>query len=277
LEGDDSAGLQPGGSFMPVGAQTGRSAKTGVQSLLHYHDTQVGQAAAAQVRQRCQVVQNPSPAGLQQRCGERLAAMPEAHQRISVPGGPMFIFTSLFGGTENEARLMSMLAHEMTHVILRHGTHEACKRLGLQVIWNLLGAAAAAQNPGAAELSRVGLGLGENSLILHFSREAESEADALGSRMMAEARYNPFEMARFFEKLASRGNQAIQFFSDHPSPENRERAIEAEIRALTKRDYGFETGDFARAKSEVAELPPPGAAASAVGLLGAATGPCIYG
>jgi hypothetical protein len=69
-------------------------------------------------------------------------------------------------------------------------------------------------------------------------------------------------MARFFEKLASQGNRGLQFFSDHPNPENRQRAIEAEIRALPQRDYGFETGDFAHAKSEVALIPPPGTTAA---------------
>ena len=254
----------------------GDTLKPGYNLFSKYHDIQVGQAAAAEVRQHYQVVPDQFLQDYVRRCGERLAATPEARlsgfqfnftvlnvpqvNAFALPGGPMFIFTGLFGPAENEAQLMGVMAHEMSHVILRHGTHEASKRLGVQVIGNLLGAAAAASNPGAAELSRLGLGLGANSLILHFSREAESEADALGSHMMAEAGYNPIEMARFFEKLASQGNRGLQFFSDHPNPENRERAIEAEIRALPKRDYGFETGDFPRAKSEVAAIPPPGTA-----------------
>src|SRR5581483_7153208 len=100
-----------------------------------------------------------------------------------------------------------------------------------------------------AQLARMGLGLGANSLILKFSRDAESEADLLGSHLMAEAGYNPLEMARFFEKLAANGKQGMQFFSDHPNPDNRERAIEAEIQGLPQQDYSSQTCDFARART----------------------------
>ena len=77
------------------------------------------------------------------RIGDRLAATPEAKQSgflfsftllnvpqvnaFALPGGPMFIFTGLLKATENEAQLAGVMAHEMSHVILRHGTHEASK------------------------------------------------------------------------------------------------------------------------------------------------------
>jgi hypothetical protein len=112
-------------------------------------------------------------------------------------------------------------------------------------------------------LARVGLGLGGNSLILKFSREAETEADLLGSHLMSEAGYNPIEMARFFEKLAANGSQGLQFFSDHPSPENRERAIEEEIRGLPQRDYKSQVGDFARARTSASLILAGGAPARA--------------
>jgi len=109
---------------------------------------------------------------------------------------------------------------------------------------------------GDSTLANLGLGLGANSLILKFSRTAEGEADALGARLMSDAGYNPVEMARFFEKLSSTGGQSIQFFSDHPNPGNRERAIEDEIGALPRHDYGYETGGFQRARTEVNGLGP---------------------
>ena len=69
------------------------------------------------------------------------------------------------------------------------------------------------------QLAQAGIGLGFNSVLLKFSRTDESQADALGARMMAEAGYNPIEMARFFEKLdASGGARGPQFLSDHPNP-----------------------------------------------------------
>ena len=75
---------------------------------------------------------------------------------------------------------------------------------------------------------------------------------------MNEAGYNPVEMARFFEHLQrSEGIQARQFFSDHPNPGNRVKAVQLEIRALPQGRYGTSAGDFAREKALVAKLRPP--------------------
>ena len=72
---------------------------------------------------------------------------------------------------------------------------------------------------------------------------------------MADAGYNPMEMARFFNKLQSAGRQGnsrlSQFLSDHPNPGNRERAIEAEVRTIPQGRYGTQVGDFARMKADV--------------------------
>ena len=69
------------------------------------------------------------------------------------------------------------------------------------------------------QLAQLGIGLGANSVLLKYSRNAESDADILGARMMAKAGYNPIEMARFFEKLEAQGGRGgPQFLSDHPNP-----------------------------------------------------------
>jgi len=66
------------------------------------------------------------------------------------------------------------------------------------------------------------------------------------------------EMARFFEKLnAQGGSHTIQFFSDHPNPDNRERAIEAEVQRLPQQDYRFQTGQFQQMKQLVARIKEP--------------------
>jgi hypothetical protein len=263
--------LLAGCLMVPAGwaRRAGDPLKPGVNVFSRQQDIQLGQVAAQQVRQKYQVVQNSFLQDYIRRVGDRLAATPEARQggfpfsftmlnvaqvnAFALPGGPMFIFTGLLKATDNEAQLAAAMAHEMSHVILRHGTHEATKKQGVGLVAALAGAVAG-NGSALGRLTTVGLGLGANSFILHFSREAESEADALGSHLMAEAGYNPIEMARFFEKLAATGNQAIQFFSDHPNPGNRERAIEEEIRGLPQREYGYETHDFARAKAEAGSV-----------------------
>jgi peptidase M48-like protein len=246
--------------------------KPGWNLFSKQQDMQIGMQSAAQVRLKYAEVRNPFLEDYIRKIGERLASTPEAQQSgfrftftllnvqqvnaFALPGGPMFIFTGLLKATENEAQLAGVMAHEMSHVILRHGTHEASKAKSVNLLTQLAGAVAGGNASAAGQLANLGLGLGANSFILHFSREAETEADLLGSHLMAESGYNPIEMARFFEALNSMTDQGPQFLSDHPSPGNREKAIETEIRGLPQREYGFEFGQFQRAKTEIGYLRP---------------------
>lgn len=251
--------------------RAGDPLKPGFNFFSKEQDVQLGQENATEVRKQYEEVHDQFLQDYIRRVGDRLAAAPEARDSgfhftftllnvrevnaFALPGGPMFIFTGLFTATENEAQLAGVMAHEMSHVILRHGTHEASKANLVKLPLALAGAATGSSILG--QVADMGLGLAANSFILKFSRDAESEADALGSHLMSEAGYNPIEMARFFEQLSAKGGQGPQFLSDHPNPGNRERAIEAEIRTLPHRNYGYETGQFARAKALILALPPP--------------------
>jgi hypothetical protein len=98
--------------------------------------------------------------------------------------------------------------------------------------------------------------LGAYPLLLQFSRTDETEADALGARLMNEAGYNPIEMARFFEKLQSADiAHPPELLSDHPDPGNRVRAVEAEIQALPQASYSAAAGDFVREKALATQIP----------------------
>ena len=52
----------------------------------------------------------------------------------------MFVFTGLLKAADNEAQLAGVMAHEMAHVILRHGTNQASKANLLQMPALLAGA-----------------------------------------------------------------------------------------------------------------------------------------
>jgi predicted Zn-dependent protease len=154
------------------------------------------------------------------------------------------------------------MGHEMSHVILRHGTNQASKSKLIELPAMLSSQVAGGSLAG--QLAQLGIGLGANSVLLRFSRTAESQADLMGSHVMAEAGYNPIELAHFFEKLnAQGGKQAPQFFSDHPNPGNREKAIEEEARRLPQQQYGYETGEFQRMKTMISGIHEPKPAAPA--------------
>lgn len=235
-------------------------------------DVQIGQQNAKQVLEQYEVVKDKFIQDYVQRLGQKLASEPEAKasgfnftftvlnvdqiNAFALPGGPMFIYTGLLKAVDNEAQLVGVMGHEMSHVILRHGTHEATKANFVQLLAGGLGALIGGDSA-AGRLAETGLGMAGNSFILKFSRDAESEADALGAHLMAEAGYDPVQMAKFFEKLGSSGPQQIQFLSDHPNPGNREAAIIAEMKTMPAHQYTASTGLFARMKSELAKVPPP--------------------
>jgi len=235
-------------------------------------DVQLGQENAAQVRAHMKVIRNPVLNDYVNKVGRRLVAAREAQESgfpftfevvadptinaFALPGGPMFINTGLLRAVDNEDQLAGVMGHEMSHVILRHGTSQATKSklvelpavLGSQVAGGSL----------VGQLTKLGIGLGANSVLLKFSRSAESQADLMGSHLMAESGYNPMEMARFFEKLNQQGGQrTIQFLSDHPNPENREKAIEEEVHRLPDQPYTYQTGDFQHMKAFIARVREP--------------------
>lgn len=239
-------------------------------------DEQLGEEAAAQVRKQKTVINDPVLTAYVTRVGKRLAASQEAQNSgfpftfevvadptinaFALPGGHMFIHTGLLKSLDNEAQLAGVMGHEMSHVILRHGTNQATKAKMIELP-AALAEQVAGKNSMMGKLEQLGLGLGANSVLLKFSREAESQADLTGSHIMAESGYDPMEMAHFFNKLASPGKgltgRVAQFLSDHPNPGNREKAIEEEARALPHQNYGYETGDFRQMKSVAMKIKEP--------------------
>jgi beta-barrel assembly-enhancing protease len=241
-------------------------------------DVQLGKESADQVRKQMTVIKDPVLTDYVNRVGKRLVSAREAQESgfpftfevvadpsinaFALPGGPMFINTGLLRAVDNEAQLAGVMGHEMSHVILRHGTNQASKSKLIELP-ALLGSQMAGGSM-AGQLAQLGIGLGANSVLLKFSRSAESQADLMGSHLMAESGYNPIEMARFFNKLNSQGgSRAPQFLSDHPNPDNRQKAIEEEIHRLPQQNYGFQTGQFQRMKQVVSGIhePKPKAAA----------------
>ena len=249
----------------------GEPLKPGFNMFSKQQDIQLGQQAAQQVRQQYPVVQNQELQSYTRRVGEKLAATKEArdsgfpfsftllHQdqvnAFALPGGPTFVFTGLIKTADSEGELAGVLAHEISHVILRHGTNQVSKANLIQLPAQLAGAVLGESTMG--QVINLGLGVGLNGLFLKYSRDDESQADALGTRIMSEAGYNPIEMANLFEKLEAQGGAGVpQFLSDHPNPGNRIKAVQAEIQTLPQRKYSSDNGEFQREKRIVAQLPP---------------------
>ena len=236
-------------------------------------DVQIGKEASAEIRKQVEVVDNPQLQDYISDLGKKLSSPPEAKEypysftlindeninAFALPGGPIFVHSGLLQAADTEGQLVGVLAHEISHVALRHGTSQATKASMVQLPAVLAGAAIG-QDSVLGQLGQIGLGLGVNSLMMRYSRGAERQSDLLGTRLMAESGYNPIEMARFFEKLQSKSGGSpgiLRFLSSHPDPGNRAASVEEEIAALPARKHTADSGQFRRMKSLVARLPKP--------------------
>jgi len=247
--------------------------KQGFNLFTKQQDIQLGQEAAAQIRENVTIVNNPVLTAYVNSVGKRLMATPEARNcgfsftfqivadpainAYALPGGPMFINTGLLRTVASEAQFAGAMAHEMSHVILRHGTNQASKVDLIQLPIALAGQLSNSDTL-IGQLAQLGIGLGADSVLLKFNRIHESQADLMGAHLMAEAGYDPIQMARFFARLNDQSG-ALVFLSDHPNPGDRSRAIKDEAARLPQQTYGYQTGHFQDMKKAVATVhePPP--------------------
>lgn len=251
--------------------QPGAPIKPGFNVYSKEQDVQIGRQAAAEIRQQVDVVQDGALQDYVRSIGRRLASAPSAGDypyeftlindptinAFALPGGPIFVHSGLIRAAENEAQVAGVLGHEIAHVVLRHGTNQASKASILQIP---AAAAGILLSDGSAtgQLAQIGAGLGLNLLMLKYSRGAETQADALGAKILHEAGYNPVEMARFFETLEKEsGGGGPQFLASHPNPGNRVKAVEAELRAFPQKPYTAGSDDFSGIQQRVAALPAP--------------------
>jgi len=218
-------------------------------------DVELGRRAAAEVRQQLPIIRDGRTQDYVEGIGRRLVSAIPARLRqpgfrytfevvdrkdinaFALPGGPIFVNRGMLDAARSNGEVAGVIAHELSHVALRHGTAQATKgqkfqigALAGQVIGSLIGGRTGNI---VANGSQIGLG----TYFLKYSREYEREADLLGAQIMARAGYDPREMANMFQTIAQRGgNGGPEWLSDHPSPGNRYEAINREAALLRASD-----------------------------------------
>jgi Zn-dependent protease with chaperone function len=224
--------------------------KSGFNVFSADQDVEIGRQSAAEAERQLPVVRNPSIEGYVDRIGRRLAAVAPGPRfpytfriinasdinAFALPGGPVYVTRGIIDAVRNEGELAGVMAHEISHVALRHGTNQVSKaylaKAGIGLLGGILGGGGTATG---SIMQAVG-GLGLNALFLRFSRTAESQADIMGTQIMARAGYAPLAMASMLsmlrEKQGRDPGRVAQFFSDHPSPANREARVRQEAQAL---------------------------------------------
>jgi beta-barrel assembly-enhancing protease len=235
-------------------------------------EVQLGKQNAAQVMQQMPLLPDSDPVvQYVQKLGAKLTTHAPGYQwpynfhvvnvkeinAFALPGGPIFVNLGTIQAADNEAQLAGVMAHEISHVVQRHGTRAASKQMGAQLPLAILGGLMG--NSTLSKAAQLGISFGVGSYFLKNSRQSESEADLLGTDIMYDTGYEPRQMAVFFEKLekqmGSSANSMInQFMSDHPNPGNRAQAVSLEVQTLTPRTYLADNSDFKGVKSRVAAM-----------------------
>jgi Zn-dependent protease with chaperone function len=241
-------------------------------------DVKIGLQAAAEVRKQYPIVEDERIARYLTSIGDRLVAAAPAELKqpvyaysftpvnlkeinaFALPGGPMFVQRGMFEAAASEGEVAGVMAHELSHVLLRHGTANATKAenpwLQLGQLAGAVGGAVVGGAYGSAIAQGAEFGLG--TLLLRYSRDFEKQADLLGAQIMARAGYDPRDLAHMFQTIAgesggSGGNP--QWMSSHPDPGNRTEYITREAGALTIASAA-DTSGFQPIKTAFASQPP---------------------
>jgi beta-barrel assembly-enhancing protease len=178
---------------------------------------------------------------------------------FALPGGFVYVNRGVFDAADDEAQVAGVIAHEIGHVALRHGTNQASKAYIAQAPLAILGGALGSNSIGGV-LAQLGISFATSSLLLKYSRDAETQADLMGTQILYDSGYDPTAMVQFFEKIqAESKGRAVQFLSDHPNPENRISNVQHEIQRLggVRANGRQDTADFRAVKADIASIPAP--------------------
>jgi predicted Zn-dependent protease len=155
---------------------------------------------------------------------------PQTINAFALPGGQVFITSALLSQLDTEDQVAGVLAHEIVHVLARHGAQRIAKS---ELTNGLVGAVGVASGDASAAQTAAMIGQLVN---MQYGRDDELQSDSLGVCLMISANYTPEAMIDVMQVLASASGGARQpeFFSTHPNPENRIREIERAIASASQ-------------------------------------------
>ncbi len=239
-------------------------------------DVQIGQEASQEVRRELPMLKDERVDNYVERVGARLVrAIPAQFQHsefrysfevvnqkeinaFALPGGPMFLHRGMMEAAKSEGEIAGVMAHEIAHVALRHGTAQATKAQGFQigaVAGQILGAIVGGT---AGSIIAQGSQFGLGAYFLKYGREYEREADLLGAQIMARAGYDPVGMAEMFRTIEqqSKGSGGPEWLSSHPNPSNRYEAIQKEASMLQVEGTAPSQAEFQSVQSRLRSMAP---------------------
>ena len=238
-------------------------------------DVQLGREAAQEVEQQMPILRDSRVDGYVERVGARLVENVPADFRhpdfrytfdvvnlreinaFALPGGPMYAHRGMIEKAGSEAEVAGVLAHEISHVALRHGTAQATKagkyqmgQIGSAILGAIIGGRTGEVVSGAGQF-------GFGAAFLRYSREYEKQADLLGAQIMARTGYDPRAMASMFETIGREGgSRGPEWLSNHPDPGNRSAYITREAQSLRVAGGGTDGREFDTVRARLCSMAP---------------------
>lgn len=136
-----------------------------------------------------------------------------------LPGGKVFVFSSMLGICKNDDGLATVLSHEFAHQLARH----TGENLSKAPIYTALGVLLYTLT-GVDTFNRLLL---DGLVKMPASRQMETEADYIGLMIMSRACFHPEESIQLWKRMADfesrsmRGGANLEFLSTHPASERR--------------------------------------------------------
>jgi len=224
-----------------------------------------GGQIAAQIFQQMPVLPDSSPVSQYvRRLGANLVTFAPGHRwpyafhvvasedinAFALPGGSIFINLGLVRATETEAQLAGVVAHEISHVVMRHSTCNLTRTQAPRAGFGIASALSSMLLGGSTwgSIAQAGIGIGATAVFTRMSREFERQADLLGVGILHDAGFDPRGMAQFFEIVQARyGQRGAEWLSSHPNPGNRMEYVNAEIATLARqRNPRVTSAEFTR-------------------------------
>lgn len=147
---------------------------------------------------------------------------------FALPGGFIYVTSALIGAAQTEPQLAAIIAHEIGHVVLRHGTQQVSK-------------AYSDENPNYNRsrvsvgnvLSELDIGIEPDSIVLKYSPEAERQTDVVATQILYDTGFDPRQMTLAFQKLNKEpSNLTADFFASHPRVTSRAARVNREVQNM---------------------------------------------
>lgn len=167
----------------------------------------------------------------------------ELPNAANLGGGTILVTRGLFKEFSSEGQLAYVVSHEMAHQLKHHvaAATARAQTAAVLILAAAIAASAATGSSAAGQAVQAAGGGAASATLSHFSREEETEADALALRIIEAAGYDPrgeVNALQVLDKLSKEeGAQNSLLFATHPEAQTRLNEVRQQLAAQPNRDY----------------------------------------